>query len=222
MRQYSRLPINLFLFLCLSIVWFSCQKSESPCSGPQSNNDINLGKVKLNSSFRIWINPVVNSVTFKNSNGGTFVFLVSKSLGEKEQYYLTSGPESSTCGGLIQKYCDVEYDYVSYKSSDVPFDFNIYREIPLDYGRFLQYKDSSQQAERLSFAIGINSFGFWVSDTISSFSDSYRLLDSVYNKVCVCNNSDIKKGLYPTKFILQKGRGLIGFELSNKEVWAIQ
>ncbi len=195
--------------------------SGMPC--PTSKREELLGNVTIDSTFRIWIRPNTFKRTFVNSNGGVFALSVEETLGgwynEQLEYIWVTEP----CQDDRVLVSRVEYDNITYSSPDLPFDIQIRRLLSLDYNEFLKYQDTlSNKSEQIEFYVGGEETRFYISDTNNSYFEGYELLDSTYNQVYVCAGNVVKQGLYPTKFVLQKGKGLVGFELSNKEVWAIK
>lgn len=217
--------ILVFLLLLISPIFligcFPQDTSSLPC--PETTRDEVVDTIGIESSFRVWLRPKSSNLIFKNSNGGVFSLSVEESYGEISDNNLKTIWATESCEPDIRLISKVEYDFIKYSGVEIPYDIQIRRELNLSYSEVLKYKDTvASKSEQINFRVGWEGFPYYLSDSGNSYQEEYQLLDSIYKQVYVCKNTRVKEGLYPTKFILQRGAGLIGFELSNKEVWAIK
>lgn len=220
--------IYSIVFLGVLFVLAGCERSDNPCSGPLPTYKQTLGTANLDPSFREWMNAPSGIVWFKNAGGDRLEFFSTKAFAATHEELLKSGPDTMTCKRHMDFYGKYENDFVDFTTSSAPFEMSLGRALPLDYDGFLNYRDSGYKpSEFVRFRFlymdrtKYSDCKFLLSDTTSSFRANYSLLDSTYSNVYVCENKEAPDGIYPTRFVLQKGKGLIGFELSNNEVWVV-
>lgn len=215
------------LFSLAALICFgSCRpigsEGDDGCD-PGGSHPEDVGNAYLDSGFRVWTNPPSQNVRFMNSNGGEYTFSVNVQNGKMESEPLKVIPGQTVCDVDLELYAWVERDQITYSSPEVPFDFDLRRFMYFNNDEFVEHQDTLvDKKEYIIFLVGSSGSRHYLSDTAGAYFDQYKLLDSVYNRVYVLENKNADQKLHLTKFFLQKESGLIGFELSNKEVWAIK
>lgn len=214
----------LVALICLGSCSLIDPEGDEGCESGYSRSKF-VGNAYLDSGFRVWTNPPSQNVRFINSNGGAFTFSVNVQNGRMEKELLNVIYGQTACEADTELFAWVERDQITYTSPEVPFDLDLRRFMYFNNDEFIKHQDTLvDKKESVIFSVGSSWSKNYLTDTVGVYFDQYKLLDSMYNGVYVFvyKYTDIEQVLYPTKFFLQKGSGLIGFELSNKEVWALK
>lgn len=219
---------RILITLCFALLLFGCSKQEDDDSScpyyARSQPKRSLGTALIDSGFRSWLRVYPETIRFVNSNGGAFDFFVDQRYGNRTEVELGEEHFKSECWETRMKFYIRDDDDIRFMSEgEVTFDLSLKRMVYIDSNNEEWISDTSKtKYEYLRFDIGRKSVNFYLKDSLVAFKSQYSFFDTTYSDVLVCERKDIDAGVYPTKFILQRNYGLVGFEFSNNEKWKRQ
>jgi hypothetical protein len=221
MKKFEKIVLGTYLLFALTVV--SCSDD---CDSYPGNSAVDMGDFYVNPKNEIWFVDSVKTIYFKNSNGLIAPFtLVNYVINiEGFQTDLQMRYPTFKCGREGMDYCKLFYDRVQYSSEVAGIYYTITREVnvPKSYPENYSHKDLVNSPEIIKVSISRNSNFFMQlnQDTNVMLINQIKLIDStcfdVYelSKVKTTNSE-----LNINKVYYKKRLGLVGFVLSNGEIW---
>jgi len=208
----------------LGIHFSSCQgggcEMMYPCTA------INFGTYIPNDSTKNWLPTKIDSIKLINSNGyiSNLIFAIYENTTEREISYRNE-PDGGDCGRTQD--CS-DYYYLGrkgwqYASVDLGLNFMVFRMPSMSVTQTLHYKPSPSEVYSLGDILlaQIGSNYFVTTYTEGIFIQSLILNGIRFNSVYEIPYSKNASGIYPAKAYFSKNLGLIGYVLSNGEVWCL-
>ncbi len=217
---------KIVLLFFIHTLIYSCNSGAGGCEMMFSNAKY-LGNISLNIESKNWIpEPGLDSILFVNSNGTKNFFVISKYENTNYQYdlYINQSMSNETCTQKDYNYITGNRESYTLKSDEVPFYIDVNRQLNIKerlMNDTLSIQDLTRLSDKISYRIAYSISDFILKDSLNYNKSDRILLDSLYKDVyelpCV---ADLSYG-YPLKFMyVQRGKGLIGFQFSNNEIWA--
>lgn len=224
-KTLMKIPQSILLKLASAgfvLFMLECkQPSDPPCGiGAPYHAEKSLGTTVLSNDFEEWLRINQDTIELYNSNGAAFTVIVDQQYGAINENSLGFEPSNIDCDDDTRIYYNDKYDRVNFVSNKISIPIGLRRNITIDESQRTPIIDTvANKMEKVRFSIGKESFDFFIKDTLNAYKEFYVFFGNTYNDVLVCENSVVKAGAYPKKFILKRNIGLVGFELSNNELW---
>ncbi|MFI5220921.1 MAG: hypothetical protein ACHQK8_01250 [Bacteroidia bacterium] len=206
----------------------SCVQGYGPSGGggDQCCTGNVLGKISFSPADSNWIPAGNLPLYFKNSNGFNTTFILNRTYKSTNPYDMVSKSQKCQCG---TDYC---YDYVSadeikysYVSNNLPYNFTYDKSVILTQHNTTF--DTLAGYDVLSIKINGNSFDLPMNrispknyvhlDSVQLANKNYTDVFHVYTDSSLVDNTVI----VPRGLFYAIGRGLIGFYLTNGELWSL-
>jgi hypothetical protein len=194
----------------------------------QSSNARSLGYVTLSSESQKWAPQTgVDSILFVNNLGAGNFFLVNVKEDNAYEYelYLNQDLSGGPCTTKDYNYVTGKIQNFSLKSANVPFYIAITRMINIKdrlMNDTITLKNIVDLSDKIAVSIGgYSTFEFVLKDTASYTCSDRILVDSFYTHVYEVaalpnpSTSNVVKSAF-----FQSGKGLIGFQFYDNEIWA--
>jgi hypothetical protein len=219
----------IYFFLLPIYFFFSCNDGGG-CDFSPVCVGASYGTYYTNDSTKYWLHDKIDSIKLYNSNG--FETNINYNLlNNNLKLEFTSRNENYSrgkCSGRTlscQDYFYIKQTGWKYSSNDLNLNISVYRQPIMSINNTLFYKpDSSElysKGDMLVAEIGNRIFSTYFSDAI--FFNTIDLknirFDSVYE---VTNSTYYTNSLYAVKAYFKKDFGLVGYVLSNDEVWKLE
>jgi hypothetical protein len=216
---------TLLYILTISIFEISSCSMGSGCEMNYPCTPINFGLYKPNDSTKYWLPQNIDSISITNSNG--FNSKINYSLinenYQNEISYRTE-PVSTPCGTSMN--CS-DYYYQNligwnYLINDLNTNIKVYRMPEMSVTNTLYYKPSTSEiyakGDFMVVKIGYRTFTTDFSDCLFLNSILMNNVEykNVYEKTFTNRYGD---PIFVNKVYFNKGLGLIGYQLSNNELW---
>jgi hypothetical protein len=214
--------IQLF-FLLISIFVISSCSSDIGCEINFPCSPINFGTFKTNDSTEYWIPQNLDSITITNNNGfSSTVNYVILNENYKAELNNRTEPVSNSCRQTLS--CS-DYYYLNFKGwkyviNDLNIEIKVYRSPKMSSIKSINSKPTASE---------IYSKGDYMLASLYNGIFTTDFNDATFLNSIILNNVEYKnvfqksfEGTYPIyirKVYFNKGLGLIGYELSNNEVW---
>lgn len=224
---------NIFVLLLTinSLFQISSCSINSGCEMNYPCNPIDFGIYKPNDSTSYWVPKKIDSITLTNSNGffSALNFTIINENYQEEISY-RSEPVSNECGTSLacSDYCFKNYLGWNLLIGDINTNIKMYRMPKMSVtsgNNILRYKPKPSEiyttGDLFIAEIGYRTFSTDFSDCI--FLNSIILNKVEYNNVYVKTFSNkYAEPIYVNKVYFNKGLGLVGYELSNNEIWNLK
>lgn len=227
--------ISLICILCLPICFISCGGGGDlgPCAGTSCNEDgSNYGTINLNDSNAHWLQfcpkaPSFKEVKFKNDNGFTFTYSTSKQK-TYSKIVLTSHPHpnSSCCSYqyLTDSY-QQQMETATYKPLNKGLDISLSRKLLAN--AIVTGKDSLVQPSTLEYLLlsvsGVH-YEIICDSTFAGakqiFHPQLTLRNKTFQSVFHIFDTEVDTTrILPKEFYYSENSGIIGYYLTNGELW---
>lgn len=220
MKAYEKLVIWVCLLFALTIV--SCSED---CSSYPGNSAEDMGDFYVNPKNEIWFPDSVKTIFFINSNGLKAPFTLinyGRSI-EGFQTDLQLRYPTFKCGREGMDYCKLFYDELQYSSEIAGIHFVVTREVnvPKSYPSNYSHKDLVNSPDIIKVSILKNNFFIQLNqDTNDRHINQIKLIDSTNFDVYDLNKDKItNSSLSFDKVYYKQHIGIVGFVLSNGEIW---
>lgn len=222
MKSFKKI---VFVLLFPITILTSCFSGVGGCEMMFSNAE-NLGYISLNIASESWVpEKGLDSLLFINNKGVKCYFKIFKYVDENNKYelYLNNKIGKETCETKDYNFITCNFESYSLKNDDIPFSIDISRQLNV-VERFVN--DTCTKEDILNFSdkvtnrIAYSSCSFALIDSIKYKKSDRLFLDSTYKEVyeLPCK-ADLSYGDALKFMYFQKGKGLIGFQFSNNDLW---
>jgi hypothetical protein len=236
------MKINPFIILVFCIICTGCP----PCRNSKDCNNQYLGNLNLSDTTSYWV-PYSGStqLTFKNSNGYTGVFTGNGFTKDSTQRFLAEENGYSGCDPAVPcyKYYNFESRTFHFSSDSIPTKINIIRT--KNTGDTYNFNNNFSLPLTDILKITINNYSFAVNfnndsilfkydeyPTETEFFDSIEIMNKIFYNVYHSHypgSSYPVVPYYPSSYFIHpigifynKTQGLLGFYLTNNEIWVLQ
>ncbi|MES2656099.1 MAG: hypothetical protein V4620_10950 [Bacteroidota bacterium] len=230
----------VLLFICY-FLFNSCDKYDGGCEGAYESFIKEPGKyygiILSNDSNAYWLNYNNNGtqVFYENDNGFQLAYLEKGGFHNDEHVLRTYGTgEKRRCVGevLNEDYYRAEFEYLDYEpmADGNYYSINRYQSlkwdsIPTDSFKltnkleYLYFTDSKFDGDWNSRRFVINKDTLY-NGAVQKFYLTKKLRHTIYNNVFELINIDLDNSLIQTKgYYFSYEKGLIGYYLTNNELW---
>lgn len=218
---------NTFVLLLFinSLLQISSCSINSGCEMNYPCDPINFGIYKPNDSTSYWVPKNFDSITITNSNGfySTVVYsLINEDY--KNEISYRSEQVSSPCGTSLncRDYYFQNLIGWDYLINDLNTNIKVYRISEMSVTNTLYYKPSKSEiyskGDLIEAKIGYRTFTTDFSDCL--FLNSILMNNVEYKNVYEKTFTNYyNEPIFVNKVYFHKGLGLIGYQLSNNEIW---
>lgn len=194
---------------------------------PPTCTPINFGVYSPNDSSANWLPTKINSVTLTNSNGFVSIMkykILGSDVKEEFSYRTENAPEPCEKTRECRDYYYLRYKGWNYKSLDLNLNFDVYRRSVMSINSTLYYKPDPKEVYSKGDVLiaNIGNFTFTTNFNDAVFYTSIKLNNIVVDSVYEITSKRISSGIYPISAYFSKGLGLVGYTLSNNEIWTLE
>lgn len=215
---------GVFLFV-IPIMLQSCSGGSGGCEMMYSNAEF-IGSLYLTKESENWVpEKGLDSVLFANNKGAKFFFKITKYLNTNNKFdlYLNQNMKNETCTTKDYNYVMGYFEDYRLKNENVPFSINITRWYNFNERKVsdtIKLSDLINLSDRVDNYIAYSTASFALIDSLKYPKSDRIFLDSLYKEVyeLPCK-VDLSYGAPIKSMFLQRGKGLIGFEFINNELW---
>jgi hypothetical protein len=185
--------------------------------------------INLTTEDTTWLSMYNNGqqLSLTNNKGYTTTYTVSYKAFSQQQVTVSQENLKNTCckgGGLISKLLPIQFEYIQMNGEGSFGPILIKREKWLE--KVVSLKDSlngNNIEEKLSIIIKGNLVTFNPNDTsydsMINYHDTLTLAGTIFEHVFVVMPYVSRGDISFEEFYYSKAKGLIGFKLSNNELW---
>ncbi len=215
---------GVFLIL-IPIMLQSCYSGSGGCEMMYSNSEF-IGTLYLTKESENWVpEKGLDSVLFANNKGAKFFFKITKYLNSNNKFdlYLNQNMKNETCTTKDYNYVMGNYEYYRLINENVPFSINITRWYNFNERKVsdsIKLSDLINLSDRVDNNIAYSTASFSLIDSLKYTKSDRIFFDSLYKEVyeLPCK-ADLWYGDALKFMYIQKGKGLIGFQFSNNDLW---